>query len=170
MSQPDDIVELLGALTESDRRWIVERLPSAARAQLAKRIAAAPESTSQPPATEKRAAPADTDDLEQCAARVSAATPSAMSRVLREEPTWLIRAVLQLRDWPWRNVFLQSLPATKKVYVTHALGDEPALGRAAQSWLLHELATRLLALPAESGPDMRFATLLARATRKVIRQ
>jgi hypothetical protein len=93
-----------------------------------------------------------------------------MLSVLHDEPGWLVKAVLQLRDWPWRKMFVQSLPSGMRIDVAGVSANEPPLEGSARSRLLRELSGRLAALPPESRPDSRFAALLARATRKAVRQ
>lgn len=169
----EEVVELLGALAQSDRRWILDRLSPAAKERLAERIAspsAVTRSGSPQVPAGRGAEHAEVLELEKCAGRVAAADASSMLRVLRDEPGWLVRSVLQLSNWPWRKAFLQALPATMRIDVTQILINEPAPGRTAEAWLLRELSARLVALPPESGSDSSFAALLARATRKVARR
>ena len=109
MNTASEVLAKLGALTEADRTWILAQLPAAAKA----RLLADPAMLETLPVV-----PDLTESEEHSVHRALAKAESArVLRVLEQEPTWLIVAVLQVRDWPWRTEVLQALSEPQRMEV-----------------------------------------------------
>jgi hypothetical protein len=98
VSATEQVVELLGSLGESDRRWILDHLPPDARARLVDHVDEAHDADS-------GASPEF--EWTSVVARLTDVNAEALTRALEHEPAWLVSAVLNAADWPWRHDVLR---------------------------------------------------------------
>ena len=90
------------------------------------------------------------------------ASAAGLAQVLGQEPPGVVATLLNMRDWPWRDEYLALQPAPRRRQVEEALerarGEQRAgkRGRATalEAALVHEIATRVAALP-KAGPARR---------------
>ncbi|RSZ56288.1 hypothetical protein HF313_22245 [Massilia atriviolacea] len=157
---------LLHGLGQADQRWILSQLGEEDRRILAGHLAELKElGIPADPAIARQAggarAVADQGPLH----KASAAT---MLQVLADEPLWLVRQVLALADWPWRQAYLEAHPEQQR----ERLGGEvhpPLHPQAAQRLLarLAERAARHGAAPATAalapGPLARLRQAMRRS-------
>jgi hypothetical protein len=129
----EEALALLGRLDESDRRWILEHLPPAAKARLASYVGGN-DSTS----------------------RLAAAEAGRLVEILRTEPAWLIHAVLSERDWPWQAEVLESLPATVRLEVVDLGRRGVTLAKSAADYLLRAVCERMDASLAHDARELPF--------------
>lgn len=127
---------LLHGLSAPDRRWVLEQLAAPDQLILNQHLNEL-KSLGIPAdaafSADRRPPPA--------AATLETASADQMRRLLAEEPVWLVRHLLALADWPWRDDFLATLPASQRRRMT-AAHRAPLAPRAAQS-LLAQLTQRL---------------------------
>jgi hypothetical protein len=148
VSTAEQVVQLLGGLGESDRRWILDNLPPAARARLAEHVDESSESS----------------DLEwgSVIARLADANAQALSRALEREPAWLVSAVLHAADWPWRHEVLRALPPSLRVELGRLDRIGGTLARPATEFVLRELAARARDWPLTTMQRSRLRGFLTR--------
>jgi hypothetical protein len=166
VSTPEDAIRLLGRLDEADRRWLLERLPESARARLAEHIesdAALPNVIPEPALDRS-----EEFDWRRSIAQLSVANAASMVNTLAAEPAWIVDAVLNAADWPWRREVQKNLPPALRAEIT-SLEREPArLALPAVRVLVRELALRAQdwppAQPAPSGLRGIFARLRGEAS------
>jgi hypothetical protein len=110
MNSASEVLAKLGALTEADRLWILAQLPASAKARL----------LDDPSALHALPVVPDLNESEEHSIHraLAKAEPERVLRVLEREPTWLIVAVLGVRDWPWRAAVLEGLPESQRVDVS----------------------------------------------------
>lgn len=102
---------LLHGLNEADQRWILEQLNVDDRSQLRDHLAELRE----------LGIPADRNILTSLGISetgerlddLQAASASEMQMVLRDEPLWMLKQVLALESWPWKEQFLDTLHETQ---------------------------------------------------------
>jgi hypothetical protein len=130
VSTPETAIRLLGGLGADDRRWILERLPVAARARLADHV--------EPPRE------VATEDFEwsSAVAQLSVANPRSLVQALQTEPAWLLNAVLRAAHWPWAGEIRKALPISVRADLAAVEREGAQLGRAATVVLVCELANR----------------------------
>jgi hypothetical protein len=108
MKTRDSILQKLGRLGAADRQWIVDRLSPITRAALlgANQI---------PPAANR---PLGDSSIGASSANVGAQTSTQHERLARasarsivalmaNEPAWVLHALLQASNWPWRDQVLE---------------------------------------------------------------
>jgi len=132
---------LLGRLDESDRRWILEHLPAAAKARLVNG--------------------AGHDDLGSPVARAGA---DRIVEILHAEPAWLIHAVLSAKDWPWKAEVLERLPATLRLDVASLARRGVVLAKPAVEFLVRTLSERIGEPKARELPFDSWVSNFARGT------
>jgi hypothetical protein len=171
MNAERDVIVKLGQLSESDRSWILSRLPASARSRLLSvepsvDVSATLEDGKKPAAS----SPAEDEVL----AQLHRADPGAIAEVLHREPTYLTAAFVMTSNWPWRAEFLNLLPPAQRaeiaatasmIELTPAMSQ--ALSRAIAARLEHSSPTPQRALS-------RFEALVeqigaARSRRRLIR-
>jgi hypothetical protein len=156
VSTPEAAIRLLGEIGAEDRRWILERLPVAARARLADQVDP-PQETG--------------EDYEwtRAVAQLSAADPQSLVEALQVEPAWLIDAVLHAARWPWANQVRKGLPPSLRANLATVACEGARLGRAPTRVLIRELATRSRewteAPPPRSGLGALISRLGGRSSR-----
>jgi hypothetical protein len=167
MKNIDQTVALLGRLAHADRDWILERLPYAAKADLARRLNCADSvetaSFTPPPAVAKT-----NDPTALYRKQLACAEVDKIAELLRGEPPWLIHALLQTAERPWRDALLQLLPASVRAEVLQAGQSGAVLSQPAIECLLRTAAERI-----DKGnvgvPKSQFELLLTRFGRKARR-
>ncbi|NHZ89943.1 hypothetical protein F2P45_13105 [Massilia sp. CCM 8733] len=158
---------LLHGLGQADQRWILSQLGEQDRRILAGHLAELKElGIPADPSIARQAggarAVADQGPLH----KASAAT---MLQVLADEPAWLVRQVLGLSDWPWRQAYLEAHPEQQRARLGGDAGT-PLHPQAAQR-LMERLAERAgqhaasPATPASApGPLARLRQAMRRST------
>jgi len=132
-ARPRQAALLLGAMSASDRAWVLAQLPTADRAILdpmlgeldalgipvdADLLDAVLEKPARGAPTEPGSpAPRDAADT----AAVLNAAPAALLKLLAHEPAGLIARLLGMRAWPWQQEFMKLLPASKAAEVRDCL-------------------------------------------------
>lgn len=111
---------LLGRLDESDRQWILEHLPAAAKARLVNS--------------------AGSNDL---SSRLAAAGADRLVEILRTEQAWLIHGVLSAGNWPWKAEVLEGLPANLRMEVAGMARRGVTLAKPAVEFLLRVVSERI---------------------------
>ncbi|MCX7274070.1 MAG: hypothetical protein NTV19_13000 [Burkholderiales bacterium] len=151
----------LHPLGRTDRQWVLGQLAAGERARIEPLLAeldamnirfepSAPDSTLASLAGFAAGGAAGAPTGEP-AARIAAAGPAEMLRVLAGEPAWLVSAALASGNWPWVEPVRRALIADGS-WSAHALaGDRPRPGLVAA--LLPLLAVRLTELAARSRSD-----------------
>ena len=94
----ESVLKKLESLSPPDRRWMIENLPSSARAALLSGRA-----------TTDRPVPAEVVTSEP--APLSAYAPATVAQVLAGEAGWIIEAVLRDTEAQWRKQVWRHLPA-----------------------------------------------------------
>jgi hypothetical protein len=140
----EEALLLLGRLEESDRRWILEHLPAAARARLADGVGA-----------------------RDPRARLAAYDAGSAIEVLSAEPAWLVHAVLSAGHWPWKTEVIERLPATVRMEINGMTRRGVTLAQPAVEFLLSALCERLQAPRATAVNDLRFDSLVLDFTSRV---
>jgi hypothetical protein len=151
---PERLLSRIAALHPKDRQWLLENVPAEIHARLIAAIESRSRSLPEAPAN---AEPHDPREV------IAVVAPSAIASVLTHEPSWVIAAVLQSKDWPWRAEVLKLLPAWQRP--TPALDKgAPALKPAFAAALLERLAAALpeAAVVAEPAPRAPFEDLVKR--------
>ena len=168
MKSIDRIVEVLGRLAHADRDWILERLPYAAKADLARRLNGADSveaaSFTPPPAVAKT-----NDPTALYRKQLACAEVDQIAGLLRGEPPWLIHALLHIAEWPWRDALLQLLPASLRVDVLQAGQGGAGLSQPAIECLLRIAVERIGQGNAGAARKSQFELLLMRFGRKARR-
>lgn len=100
MKTHEDIMELLGGLSVSDRSWIIERLSPESRSILLDGKRSAQTSARSLPARQSH---------DETGTELASLDPEQIAAVLTIEPAWVAQALLE-RPWPWRNRVLELLP------------------------------------------------------------
>ena len=132
MSTTEQVVQLLGSLHESDRRWILENLPPEARARLADHV------------DEPRDEGVSSSEFEwsTLVARLTDVNVPVLTRALEHEPAWLASAVLNAAEWPWKHEVLRGFPPSLRAELASFDRMGSTLARPATELVLRELATR----------------------------
>jgi len=181
-----DVLAMLARVSEADRRWILEQLSPAEKAQLMSASgsfdASAASGTegkgaaaSSVPATGMGAATgigpatgtaaAEWDTLIR---RLTTAVPARVIEFLHTEPAWLVHGVLSAHSWPWKREVVHRLPATLRLEIARLERSSAALSPAATRWLLPLFAQRLQAACGFAEPKSGFESVLARFTRRAL--
>jgi hypothetical protein len=140
----EEALLLLGRLEESDRRWILEHLPAAAKARLADGVGA-----------------------RDPRARLAAYDAGSVTEVLSAEPAWLVHAVLSAGHWPWKTEVIERLPATLRMEINGMARRGVTLAQPAMEFLLRAICERLETSRATPMNDLRFDSLVLDFTRRV---
>jgi hypothetical protein len=153
VSATEQVVELLGSLGESDRRWILDHLPPAARARLADHV------------DESDAAHSGTSqefEWSSLVAMLADVNVQALTRALEHEPAWLVSAVLNAAEWPWRHEVLRGLPPSLRAELASLDRLGSPLARPATEFVLRELAARARDWPRAPARRTGLRALLSR--------
>jgi hypothetical protein len=136
---------LLHGLAEADRRWILARLPNEDQQILDAHLSE----------LKSLGIPADPVllDTAMVAARaprrgvvadpLQRASASQMQALLAEEPVWLVRHVLALEAWPWKQDFLAAQNANRRERLLAAGQSPAAAGSKVAERLRAQLTQRL---------------------------
>lgn len=132
-ARPRQAALLLGAMSASDRAWVLAQLPAADRVILdpllgeldalgipvdADLLDAVLDKPARGAPTEPGStAPRDAVDT----AAVLNAAPAVLLKLLAHEPAALIARLLGMRAWPWQQEFMKLLPASKAAEVRDCL-------------------------------------------------
>jgi hypothetical protein len=149
VSAPETAIRLLGELGADDRRWILERLPIAARARLADHVDLPHE-------------PGEDYEWTRAVAQLSNANPGSLVEALQVEPAWLVDAVLRAARWPWAGEVRKALPASLRADLMTVAREGAGLGRAPSGVLLRELANRSREWPEAPPRRVGLRALLGR--------
>jgi hypothetical protein len=164
LTSAEEALRVLGRLAESDRRWILERLPAAARSQLSG--VAENGAAGAPSDAVTRGAAAVNDGSDDAVERLSTASVGRLVEILHTEPDWLVHAVLAARDWRWRKEVLQRLPASLRLDVARMQRSGVTLAGPATNLLLRMLSAQIGAKHEATIPKFSFESLLARFSRR----
>jgi hypothetical protein len=137
----EDALLLIARLDESDRRWILEHLPPAAKARLANS--------------------AGSNDL---SSRLAMADADRLVAILHTEPAWLIHAVLSAGAWPWKAQVIERLPAPARLEVTGLARRGITLPKPAVEFLLRAVSNRIDDSQARELPFDSWVSNFARET------
>lgn len=130
---------LLHGMQPADRDWILARLPQAERALLDEHLQEL--RSLGIPADPLLAQAAGAGAADSAAAALRLADAGDMQLVLAGEPVWLVRQLLSMEDWPWRDAWLAGLPTAQRERLLSATA--PALAPAAAAALLEQAAASL---------------------------
>lgn len=158
---------LLHGLDESDQTWILAQLGEDDQRLLGEHLAElkdlgipADAGLAQEAITAHRTkAPSDP---------LRAATAAQMQAVLAEEPQWLVRQVLALEDWPWREAFLAQFPAHERRRNSQAIDLPPKVAENLRQQLLQRLTQ--CHSRAEPRPQRQANNSLLRALQHAVRR
>lgn len=157
---------LLHGLNDSDRRWILGRLDEDNRRVLAEHLAE----------LETLGIPADPRFVQavlptsETQDPLRSASAAQMVAVLANEPLWLVRQVLALENWPWRQEFIARLTPGQQRLMT---SPPPVLrGRVAERlrWHVSQRLGQVAVAETDSVSGLRTVShLLRRVYRGVCR-
>jgi hypothetical protein len=165
VSTPETALRLLGELGVEDRRWILERLPLAARARLAEHVDEMHEveSSREPPSFDR---PVNDDfEWDRSVAQLSCANSDSLLQTLQSEPAWIIDAVLRAASWPWVDEVRKGLPASLRADLAMMAREGVHLGRPAVRALVRELAVRAQSWPPAPPAPTGLRALVSRFRR-----
>lgn len=160
MNAQAEALTLLHDLTAEDRAWLIAQLPAEARSRLLAESDANEGGDALKVVPASRAPEVDASESSALDGLVTVDV-AALALVLKDEPPWLIAALLEARTWSWATEFLDALPALTRSQVT-------STRRAGCSFapLLAETLARLIVLRLGHGEAPRspstFETLVAR--------
>ncbi|HEX7640593.1 MAG TPA: hypothetical protein VF472_00125 [Burkholderiaceae bacterium] len=154
---------LLHGIGETDRRWILAQLTDDQRRDLSTQLAELKELGMPPdrslaeellaggvratvPHAPRMAAAAD-----GTGAALRLAPAQAVLQLLKEQPAWLIAAVLSVEAWPWREAIYAALNASTRERVKQATGTK--LPHKLAVALVADLESRLVSVEVEAEPD-----------------
>jgi hypothetical protein len=141
----EDALLLLGRLDESDRRWILEHLPPAAKARLAGTVGS--------------------DDLNS---RLAMADAEHLVEILHAEPAWLVHAVMSAAEWPWKAEVIERLPATLRMEAASLARRGVTLAKPAVELLLRTVSERI-GSQAAKGRELPFDSFVSNFARGIDR-
>ncbi len=158
---------LLHTLVETDRRWMLARLPASARSE-AEHLLAELATLGVPTdprlldqvLTGSARAPVPAASPRQ---RLDTATAVEVADLLQGEPDALVARLLRAGDWPWRNGVLERLGPTRRRRI-----EELRAGMAVASGAVSELLVEALAVRLERQ-GRRAAAASARGARGLFR-
>jgi hypothetical protein len=156
VSGTEQVVELLGSLGESDRRWILDHLPPNARARLVDHVDEAHDADS---------SASSEFEWSSVVARLTDVNAEALTHALEHEPAWLVSAVLNAADWPWRHEVLRALPPSLRAELGSLDRIGSVLARPATEFVLRELAARARDWPPPPARRSGLRALLSRLRR-----
>lgn len=130
---------MLHAMQPADRDWILARLPHTERAILDGHLQEL--RSLGIPADPLLARAGGAGAADSPAATLRLADAGDMQLVLAGEPLWLLRHLLAMDDWPWRDAWLAGLPTAQRERLL--AGAAPGLAAAAAGALLQRTAARL---------------------------
>jgi hypothetical protein len=171
MSTPEQALHLLGSLGAEDRRWILERLPVAARARLSEHVdemregphaGFGPVFAATPNEPALGAEVREDFEWRRCVAQLAAASPAVLVRALQSEPAWLVDALLNAANWPWSREVRKSFPAALRAELAMLEREGRRLGTPATRVLVRELADRSLEWPAAPPPSSGWRAVVER--------
>ncbi len=139
MEGPRQSALLLHGLSEPDRQWILQHLGDEDRLLLGEYLAELKSLgiPGDPTLLDGFRSPRPRDGRDP----LLGASVAQIRALLADEPVWLVRHVLALGDWPWRQDFLAALePAQRERLMASRL--VPMRGKAAEC-LRRQLAQRL---------------------------
>jgi len=155
MTSADEVVQLLGRLGDDDRRWILERLPTAAKTRLAECMDGTRPQRSNPASVTPP--PDERFEWNRAVARLAQASPAQVAGALEREPAWLVGALLSAASWPWQREVARGLPAGLRVELASLDREHAGLSPPATEFLVRELAQRAEGWPVveQNSPGVR---------------
>jgi hypothetical protein len=160
---PADREWLLSQLDEHDCKRVSAALSEHRR--LAGQVAASP--TRAPAVGESSSGTAQTPNpsASDPVARLLAASPADVKKLLADQPDWALGLLLAGREWPWAPVFLGSLPP-ERIRALRALVAELSQGikPKVHEMLVSILAGKLEAVPRQTPITHAFDAALQKAT------
>lgn len=179
---PRQAALLVHGLAPADAEWLLAQLKPGQQRQVRELVAelrqlgipAQPMPVSAMPTAAPSANPNVIVD-DSPAARVRAASPAALSEVLRAEPPALTARLLSLEEWPWRDALLVELGPHKRRQVESALISSPAcppqLGAALVATLLPTIemaaARSIAAVPKVVAPPANILRRIGTIARRI---
>jgi hypothetical protein len=177
---------LLHAMGPKDRDWLLAQLPTEQRGRLEALLAELDElGIPRDPALLREvaadASPAHAEPGEPLPATalgrlgidglidtIEQADPSALARVLEEEPLGLVACLLSIREWRWTAAFLNQLDASRRRRLEEQLAEHrhESMSSLAGRSLREELLTRLVARLDESKRPWRVGSRRSQPARR----
>ena len=166
----EDTLRVLARLAEADRRWILERLPPAAKSRLSSAARNGSGNTvANVCSTEASREVSDAECAPSIIDRLESAPPTRILEILLGEPDWVVFAVLNAHDWHWKKEVLQRLPVSLRLDVLRLKRCGVTLARPATEFLLQTIA-EVVGNSAAAAPRSRsFESLLRRFGRRAER-
>lgn len=130
---------LLHGLGSADQRWILERLDGDDRLTLESHLSEL--KSLGIPAAPALAAAASAPRGTGARGKLMAASGARMAQLLADEPLWMVRHLLALGDWPWRQAYLDTLAGARRERAASAPGTP--LQEALAARLLDDLGAQL---------------------------
>jgi hypothetical protein len=160
MKNHADVIALLGTLSDSDRTWIIGKLPAHAKSRL---LAAGADRNSTVSAAPK------TPSLKEVVEPTNRASFDALARaqfaqivqVLRGEPAWLIAVLLSAHEWTWQAELLTALSPAVRSDVAHVQRSAGAFSAHLVDTLMRLIAERVSGGTLSHRPS-RFESLVER--------
>jgi hypothetical protein len=169
MKTRSDIVQTLGDLNDSDRKWIVERLSVTARKSLLDDPTAAQDRERGPaaptPINGNSSFLAVKSDVKQSGppsaiSEVDQAGLASVRSVLSREPAWIVHALLQCHDWRWQQEFRQGLSTRTRAELSQLEGAVLQFTPRLKDLVVARLAARLKTeVVVESAPEIQTSRL-----------
>lgn len=158
-----DVLARLGELNEADRSWILSKLPAHSRKKLLAAVTNEPAEPNAPSLRETKAAPArltSSDDAEEFSI-VRRADPSTLADVLRNEPAYIVAALISAHRWPWRDALIQAMPHFQRAEIVN-LSEKIQLTSEMCASIVKLAAKRLSRVEPSPQPRSRFEMLVER--------
>jgi hypothetical protein len=157
MNAPREVLRTLHRLTAEDRNWIVARLPAALKVRLLGSEKAAERASPAAEAVPVRSAPTPDRDAQD---PLASADPKTLAGLLKDEPAWIVAALVCARRTSWGPQLLDSLPAVQRADVAR-LQTGCVFAPALIEELQRRLAARLTGGPAARSAS-KFEALVER--------
>jgi len=160
---PTDREWLLSQLGEDDCRRVSAALSEHRR--LAGQMVAPPPRARDVGEPGSGTAPTQTSSTSDPMARLRAASPADVKKLLAEQPDWALGVLLAGHEWPWAPVFLGSLPP-ERIRSLRALVAElsQSIKPKVHEMLVSILAGKLEAVPGQTPMTQAFDAALQEAT------
>lgn len=143
---------VLHGLSEADQRWILARVEDDDQRVLGAHltelkslgIPADPALTEAAASASATMGPTNSSRRPIAADPLMTASAAQVGIALADEPIWLVRQVLALEDWPWRQEFLASLAPGRRERLTPTNGAPISVSGKLAECLRAHLSSRLV--------------------------